>query len=77
MFLCTQYITIFVCGPRPSTNEKGKNACVKLNPGKRSNMVQICLANLLRRYSNELHVGKVFIYAIHYRFCIMSVPFDM
>ena len=77
MFLCSQYITIFVCGPRPSTNEQGKNAYLKLNPGTSSNIVQICLANLLRRYSNELHTKKVFIYAIHHRFCIMFVPVDM
>ena len=72
IIVCPQYITIISCGPRPSINEQGK--C--LRETKTLEHVQICIANLLRRYSKEWYMAKVIVDAIHHQFCIMTVPVD-
>jgi hypothetical protein len=58
--------------PRPSINEQGK--C--LRETKTLEHVQICIANLLRRYSKEWCIAKVIVGAIHHHFCIITVPVD-
>ena len=72
IIVCPQCITNIACGPRPSINEQGK--C--LRETKTLEHVQICIANLLRRYSKEWYMANVIVDAIHHHFCTMTVPVD-
>ena len=76
IILCPQYITIIACGPRPSIKEQGK--CLRESCGETKTLehVQICIDNLLRRYSKEWYMAKVIVDEIHHHFCIMTVPVD-